>query len=387
MYAKIAFLGILRRKGRTLFTVMAIAMSVSMALLLISVSVGLKEGSANLYNQDVDYWITPKDSSFSDLLTNSGKTMMGNAHQNIGNISLYSEIKGATPVLNRLLYVSHDSGSSVILGIGVIPGSVDTLPASAPGFTPGDPYYNGDKMTYEVVINEKTAKLLGIGLDDSILIGPTNNNINNSFRVVGLISEVEYSISPVIVMHLSELQEVTGNREGDRANYIIAQGNDAQSRLEGLFPDSVILSSAEYQKYSIVSDKKIFATAIAVSVISMFIAILFISSTMIMSMNEKQKEFAVMSAIGISRRSITKIMLYESIILSLLGGIGGILLTIIGIEIVNRGAFYYFGSANIVSINPLLLLIGVGIGLVAGIFSGLVPLVKIRQIYIVETLK
>ena len=387
MYAKIAFLGILRRKGRTLFTVMAIAMSVSMALLLISVSVGLKEGSANLYNQDVDYWITPKDSSFSDLLTNSGKTMMGNAHQNIGNISLYSEIKGATPVLNRLLYVSHDSGSSVILGIGVIPGSVDTLPASAPGFTPGDPYYNGDKMTYEVVINEKTAKLLGIGLDDSILIGPTNNNINNSFRVVGLISEVEYSISPVIVMHLSELQEVTGNREGDRANYIIAQGNDAQSRLEGLFPDSVILSSAEYQKYSIVSDKKIFATAIAVSVISMFIAILFISSTMIMSMNEKQKEFAVMSAIGISRRSITKIMLYESIILSLLGGIGGILLTIIGIEIVNRGAFYYFGSANIVSVNPFLLLIGVGIGLVAGIFSGLVPLVKIRQIYIVETLK
>ena len=387
MYAKIAFLGILRRKGRTLFTVMAIAMSVSMALLLISVSVGLKEGSANLYNQDVDYWITPKDSSFSDLLTNSGKTMMGNAHQNIGNISLYSEIKGATPVLNRLLYVSHDSGSSVILGIGVIPGIVDTLPASAPGFTPGDPYYNGDKMTYEVVINEKTAKLLGIGLDDSILIGPTNNNINNSFRVVGLISDVEYSISPVIVMHLSELQEVTGNREGDRANYIIAQGNDAQSRLEGLFPDSVILSSAEYQKYSIVSDKKIFATAIAVSVISMFIAILFISSTMIMSMNEKQKEFAVMSAIGISRRSITKIMLYESIILSLLGGIGGILLTIIGIEIVNRGAFYYFGSANIVSINPLLLLIGVGIGLVAGIFSGLVPLVKIRQIYIVETLK
>ncbi len=93
MYAKIALTGLLRRKGRTFFTAFAVAISVSMAILLVSVGVGMKQGSAAMYQNDVDYWIIPKDSSVTDLVSNSEKTMLGDVHQSIGRITSDPDIK------------------------------------------------------------------------------------------------------------------------------------------------------------------------------------------------------------------------------------------------------------------------------------------------------
>lgn len=386
MYAKIALLGLVRRKGRTIFTVLAIAIAVSMAVLLVSVGVGLKQGAAMMYEKDVDYWVMPLDSSVTDLVSNSEKTMLGEVHQSAGKIKSSSDIKGATPVLNRLLYASSPGSPKIILGIGVIPGSVDVLPASAPGLTAGDAYFTGKVMSGEVVINEKTAQLLGLKTGDSLYLGASSSNLNNSFRVVGVISAAEYSISPVAVLHLSELQELTGNLKGDRANYIIARGNNALPFLKGLFPNAIVLSSADYQAFSVVSDKKILATAVAVSFVSMLIAVLFISSTMILSINEKQREFAVMRAMGISRRSIAKIVLYESIFLSMLGAAFGILLSSLGEMALNMAAYRFFEAGQVAVVNPLLQLAGVGLALTAGIFSGLIPVIMTRRIDIAGTL-
>ncbi len=386
MYIKIALLGLARRKGRTFFTALAIAIAVSMAILLVSVGVGLKQGSALMYENDVDYWIVPQDSSVTDLVSNSEKTMLGDVHQSIEKISQNSKITGATPVLNRLLYASSGHGTKVILGIGTIPGSVDALPASAPDLTPGDAYFSGGESTGEAVINEKTAQLLGVKQGDMLELGVSGNSLNNSFKVVGVITSAEYSISPIVVLHLSELQELTGNLNGDRSNYIIARGNNALSFLQGLFPNALVLSSDEYSAYSIVSDKKILATAIAVSAVSLVIAVLFISSTMILSINEKQQEFSVMRAIGVSQRSITKIVLYESVFLSLLGAIFGILLSILGERLLNMTAYNFFEVGKVSVIDPMLQLGGVVIALGAGVFSGLIPVIMTKRIGIVSSL-
>jgi putative ABC transport system permease protein len=386
MYIKIALLGLVQRKGRTFFTALAIAIAVSMAILLVSVGVGLKQGAALMYDNEVDYWVMPQDSSVTDLVSNSEKTMLGEVHQSIGNISSNPDIKGATPVLNRLLYASSGHGTKVILGVGIVPGSVDALPASAPAFTPGDSHFKGGVRTGEVVINEKTAQLLEVKPGDTLYLGASSTTLNNSFRVMGVISAAEYSMSPIAALHLSELQELTGNLKGDRANYIIAQGNNSFGFLKGLFPNALILSSAEYSAYSVVSDKKILATAIAISVVSMLIAVLFISSTMILSINEKKQEFAVMMAIGVSQRSITKMVLYESIILSVFGAVLGILLSYLGQQLLNMAAYRFFEAGQVAVVNPMLELGGVGIVLGAGIFSAMIPVVLTRRIDIVGML-
>lgn len=358
-----------------------------MAILLISVGVGLKQGTALMYKDDIDYWIIPKDSSVTDLVSNSEKTMLGEVHASIDKINTYPAIIGATPVLNRLLYASSSGHSpKVIMGIGIIPGSLDTLPANAPGLTPEDAHFKGGPITTEVVINEKTARLLELKPGEMVALGTSSNGLNNSFRVVGEIEAAEYSISPIAIMHLSELQEITGNLKGDRANYIIAKGNNVNPLLKALFPDSLVMSSDEYMTYNIVSDKKVLATAVAVSVVSMFIAVLFISSTMVLSINEKQKEFAVMRAIGISQRSITKIVLYESFIISVFGGLFGILLSYLGQGLLNMAANRFFDAGQVSVVNPVIQLGGLGIALAAGVFSGLIPVIMTRNIDIANSL-
>lgn len=386
MYLKIVLLGLLRRKWRTLFTVFGIAVAVSMAILLVSVGVGLKQGTAMMYEKNVDYWVIPKDSSITDIVSNSERTMLGNVHHSVENINTNPAIHYATPVLNGLLYASTGGIPKVILGLGVIPGKIDTLPVPTYNLTHGDPGFTGNSGTGEVLINEKTARLLGLHIGDSLQLGGSSTNLNESFIVVGIVNETEYSLSPIAVLHLSELQLLTGNLRGDRAHYIIAEGSNGLEYLKELFPDTVVLDSNEYSVYSVASDKKILSTAIAVSLISMLITVLFISSTMIVSMHEKQHEFALMKAIGISQHSIAKMVIYESIFLSVFGAIMGIFLSYLGNIMLNLAAYRFFEAGQISIMNPILYMGGFGIALTAGVFSSLIPVIMTRRINIVSIL-
>ncbi|HLB69886.1 MAG: FtsX-like permease family protein [Candidatus Methanoperedens sp.] len=386
MYAKLAIMGLKRRKGRTFFTALAIAISVSMAVLLVSVGVSLKQGTSMMYEKDVDYWIIPMDSSVTDIVSNSERTMLGDVHRSLEKINANPDIKYATPVLNRLIYASTGKATKSILGVGAIPGNDEELLIPTHGLTPGDPRFSKGAGTGEILINEKTSRLFGLKQGDKLRLGVSSSNINNSFRVMGIITEVEYSISPVVVLHLSELQELTGNLKEDRANYIVATGSNALDYLAGLFPGTVVLSSYEYSMYNVVGDKKLLATAFAVSIVSLFIAVLFISNAMIMSVNEKQQEFALMRAIGIKPRSIAKMVFYESLFLSLFGAILGILLSGFGQYLLNTLAYRYFEAEHVSVIDPMLQLGGIGIMLGAGIFSALIPVLMIKRIDIVGTL-
>lgn len=384
MYVKIALFGLVHRKGRTFFTALSIAIAVSMAILLVSVGVTLKQGTNSVYESDVDYWIIPEGSSVTDLITNSGGTMLGNVHPGVEKIMSGPGVKGATPVLNRVVYASTGEKTGAVLGIGYFPGMIDSLPSG--GMTPGDPYFKDGEITNEAVINEKTADLFSLETGDLIYLGGSKENLKSSFKVVSVINEIEYSLSPVVMLHLSELQEITGNIDGDRANRIVVHGSNSPDLLNDMFPEDIILSSMEYQAYTVASDKKILATAIAVSVVSIFIAVLFVSSTMILSLNEKQQEFAVMSAMGISRFSIIRIILYEVILLSLFGGIMAIVLSSLGGTLLNTAAYYYFKAGNVAILNPVLYIACAGLAVMAGIFSGLIPVFMTGQKKIAERL-
>ncbi len=381
---KIAVLNLSRGKSRTAFAMSAIAIAVAMTILMTSAGLGLKAGASALYVQEVDYWIVPRGSGVTDPITNSEQTMLGGVHRATEMILVYPDVNGASPVLSRVLYASDAGGSEgaegaegaedaggdrsvkAIIGIGVIPGSIDVPPVSSDGFTPGDP-----DDTHEAVINEKTARLLGVRTGDTIYAGESHTSLQ-PFEVVNVVALPEYSLSPVIVLHLSELQEITGNREGDRANEIIVSGGDREF-LESVYPGEMVLSNTELTAHNIYSDKRILATTIAVVSVSIFICILFVSTTMIMSVNEKQREFAVMRAIGISDATIIGIVLWESVILSLAGGCIGALLSVGGRVLASEIGYHLYETHVPMVMPPLLLVGGVCVAVVAGVLSGIFP--------------
>lgn len=113
--------------------------------------------------------------------------------------------------------------------------------------------------------------------------------------------------------------------------------------------------------------------------ISMFVILIGFLSVLIslyMSLNERQREMAILRSIGVSAPKITTLLLMEATFLSLLGGVGGFILQYALLIIINP----FLESLYSISI-PLLVpdryeFLVVGTCVVLGSLSGLLPAIK-----------
>jgi putative ABC transport system permease protein len=99
---------------------------------------------------------------------------------------------------------------------------------------------------------------------------------------------------------------------------------------------------------------------------------------------ERSSEIGVRKAFGASSRTLVYQFIVENIILTLLGGIIGFILSVIVIEIIN--------SANLIpnlvlSVNLTVLGIGVLICLFFGLLSGVYPAWRMSKLNVVTALK
>lgn len=383
MFAKIAFFNLMRRRSRTFLTILAIGISVASVVLLVSVAASMNQENAPSPEQ-TDFWVIPAGSGVFDPVTNSEKTMLGNVHQRVDAIKSNPDVKAATPILNKVLYAAKKE-PKVILGVGIIPDGI-LIPPDA--LSTGDPRYYGKNRTREVAINQQLSNLLGVQKGDEIYLGASSNALLNStpFKITSIQDFAEFSTAPVAILHLSELQELTGNLKGDRANQIIVRGEKLLPLLQTYFPDAIVLSEAEYYAHGITDDKRTLATAIAVTVVSFVLGVLFISSAMIFSVNEKQKEFAAMRAIGISDRSIMKIVMYEAVMISIIGGSAGVVLGFSGRYALNAATRSLFGIDIVLFINPVIIIAAFSTAVIAGVVSGVIPALLGRRADIAKVL-
>ncbi len=380
-YLKMAMRNLYRRRSRTIFTIVAIGMTVSMMVLLISVSLGLKESSVP--TGSIDFWVVPADSDILDPIIGSGQIMLGDVHNGLETLLKDPSVKGASPVMNRIVYAKSDNSNqiSVVLAMGVVPGAIDVMPASIDGFTEGDPYFYEGEWTSEAVVNRQMADLLGIGIGDALYINISSDGLATSrpFNVMNIVDTLEYSNYPSVVLHLSELQMITGQLEDDRADQIVVDGPDAGPLLKLMYPQHLVLTGTEYVGHRIISDKRILPTAVASSLISFVLGVLFIGTTMVMSISEREGDMAVMKAIGISRLSILKEVFYESLLISTGGGLVGVLFTLIGKVLLNIALIQLIGIDISPSTELPLLAGGFAVAVFAGIFTGLIAAMLMKQ--------
>lgn len=118
-------------------------------------------------------------------------------------------------------------------------------------------------------------------------------------------------------------------------------------------------------------------TFTVVGIVALFVAAIGMFNTMTVSLLERTREIGIMKAIGATEKGIKQMFLTESLIMGLLGGIGGLaigfILTLTVGVIVNLLAFSLGGESVKIFYTPawfVLLVIGFSllIGLVTGIF-------------------
>ncbi|MCY6353731.1 ABC transporter permease [Clostridium sp. ZS2-4] len=131
-----------------------------------------------------------------------------------------------------------------------------------------------------------------------------------------------------------------------------------------------------------------------IGAISLLVAAIGITNTMVMAIYERRKEIGVMKVIGASLKDIKKLFLFEATMIGLLGGTFGLIVSFLlsqGINVVGRSFMQGQGQlpeGTALSVIPLWLALGaLGFTTIIGLISGYLPARKAMKLSALEAIK
>jgi putative ABC transport system permease protein len=208
-------------------------------------------------------------------------------------------------------------------------------------------------------------------------VGDTLQIETKEMRVVGIVDGGAIVENGAVILALPLLQEVTGN-EG-KINFVsirVTPGTTEREvktlcdQIRTIFPEGRAMVAGELLSSS-QGFRVVKAMSWGTSFLALLVGVLGVMNTMLMTVFERTHEIGILLALGWKRRRIVRMVLWESALLGLFGGIAGVLIGAIGLKLLAttaavRGLLEPDLSAN-------LLLTSVGIAVVVGVLSGIYP--------------
>lgn len=134
-----------------------------------------------------------------------------------------------------------------------------------------------------------------------------------------------------------------------------------------------------------------------IGAVSLFVAAIGITNTMVMSIYERTKEIGVMKVLGADVKDIKKLFLFESAIIGLMGGLFGLMLSFMVSYLLNNFSTLdflstgWYGSGDVeqmMSVIPAwLVLLALAFSTLVGIVSGYYPAKRATQLSALEAIK
>jgi putative ABC transport system permease protein len=115
-----------------------------------------------------------------------------------------------------------------------------------------------------------------------------------------------------------------------------------------------------------------------------FTTLLVCANTMAMSIRERTREVAVLRTLGFTRPSILKLLLSESIAISLIGGVAGVIFGTGLIKMISRPGIGLPVSMHMTAATALVVML---VAAFVGVVSGLIPSYRAANLGIVEALR
>lgn len=243
--------------------------------------------------------------------------------------------------------------------------------------------------------------------------GITNNKPPKLYKVkgVGLLEESQDEKSYSVFMNIEYLRKLIKENERTQSSQGIRSGrnqegyqqvkvkvkdmNDVQ-RVQNQIKD---MGYGAYSLIDILENmQETSATMQAVlggiGAISLFVAAIGITNTMIMSIYERTREIGVMKVLGCMLGDIRNMFLFEAGFIGFLGGVAGLGFSYMASALLNRfaggifGGGGYGGGESVISVIPLwLALAALGFATLVGLISGFMPARRAMKLSALEAIK
>ena len=290
-------------------------------------------------------------------------------------------IRAVTPVVMTVRGSLDVSQSTVLYGLPAAQGIRAVFPNV--DAAQGRVLSAADEGQGVAVLGAKAAENLRLSLGSTL-----NLNRRNQVKVVGVLAPESGLTDSFIFLPIRTLQRAEG-AEG-RVSLVAVKLDDprrARAVADTLAERLSLEASTQSDFLSFVERALRISDAVrfGISLIALIVGGLAVANTVMMGVFERTREFGTLRALGARPSFVRSLVLTESLLLSLLGGAGGLLLGLAGIGVVN---LYTQNLAGIdaAALTPRLTLLALAISLLLGLFSGLLPARNASRLQITEAL-
>jgi putative ABC transport system permease protein len=218
---------------------------------------------------------------------------------------------------------------------------------------------------------------------DSILID------DQPFEIVGLYETGSMLLDVVIVMDIATARQLL-NVGADKVSCFYVEGNDPGSaeelalRIEAAIPGTDARGMNEVmQNFGTLMNQLDQFLLMTVS-LALFVGVVGIVNTMLMSTTERVGEFGVLRTNGWSRSNVLALITAESAYLGLLSGLIGCALALLGITLANQ---ILQSSGLRLAVTPQIILLGVGLAVIMGTLGGIYPAWRASRLVPMEAIR
>lgn len=356
---------LMRRKVRSLLTVVGVAIGVAAVVSLVAMGDGfysqmnsmLSKGGADL---------TVRQAKAADMTLSALDEDMGRRLAAMPEVEQVSGLIlgiASAPGIPYLMVYGYDPTEYAIRHFKILEGSRLT-------------------STRQAILGKGAAKNLKLKVGQSIKLFST------SFRVVGIYETGTPFEDAGLVVPLKDAQAIFKKpqqvsfyelklREPDKADEI-------KKRIEARYPDAFAAKSAEFSEST--QDVQVTRSMTwGLSMIAVLVGGIGVMNTMVMSVFERTREIGVLRAVGWRRRRIIAMVLTESLLLSLIGGLVGIALGVGLIQLVSL--LPGVGGLFAATYRPTLFVQAMVVALALGTVGGLYPAWRASRLSPLEALR
>lgn len=191
-----------------------------------------------------------------------------------------------------------------------------------------------------IVIGEKLAKKLKAKVRKKIVLqvqDTSGKTFPSAFRVAGIYKTTNTAFDEMnVFVRNKDLRELTGFNENNAHEIAIYLNNRenvtaVENYLESLFPAFTVESWSEGNAILAYMSEAMDQYLIIFILIILFALFFGIANTMLMAILERRKELGMLMAIGMKRFKVFRMIMYETIFLSLVGAMLGIIIAFLTI--------------------------------------------------------
>ena len=386
----LAYKNLRRRKFRSFLTIGGVAVAVAVLVCLLGFNAGYQEAlTSDIDKMGYQVVVTAKGCPYeaATLILNGEAGLKFMDEDIYKQIISDPDIDKITPLLAQVAYdpEKEDGKGGFNSYLGIEKSYIELKPnvqfKSAEWFS--SEHANEVIMGYDAAESEQ--KTVG----DKISIP----NKDVTLIIVGIFERTGTQEDGDIFLPLKTTQrifEVGGKLTGIGIKLKqIEKISEFEERLYPMASIQVIsMSQVKGTILNLVSSAKILIMSVAF--IAIFVAIIGVINTILMSVFERTQEIGIMKAIGASKLDIFKLIWIETLIICTLGGIFGSIVAIFGgnfTELLVRKVMPYAPGGKLLLITPELLLFSFFGVIIIGIISGLYPAFRAASMRPIEVIR